>query len=274
MTPGTAGGWATRGQPAALAAVARMVRGRPPHAILIVGPPSVGKTTLAEDLAAGLLCRSEDPAARPCRSCRSCRMLAGGNHPDLHRLGPEGAAGQVVIGDPTDPRAARGVRDLVRELALLPVEGGPRVAIVEGASRMNEDAQNALLKTLEEPPPEVVLVLCADEEETLLPTVRSRCARIRLGPTGPREIEALLGELALADPPDGRPPGPGRRRPARARGRLRARPGGARDPRRDRPLAARPAGGPARSAPRNVRASCSSAPVRSSSRSRRRAGPP
>ncbi len=137
-----------------------------------------------------------------------------GNHPDLHRLGPEGAAGQVVIGDPTDPKAPRGVRDLVRELALLPVEDGPRVAIVAGASRMNEDAQNALLKTLEEPPADVVLILCADEEEVLLPTVRSRCARVRLGRTGPREIEALLGDLGLADPPtaarlarvaDGRP---------------------------------------------------------------------
>ncbi len=214
MTPTGTGRWATRGQPAALAAVARMARARPPHAVLLAGPPSVGKTTLAEDLAAALLCVASDPAARPCRTCRSCRMMAGGNHPDLHRLGPEGAAGQVVIGDPGDPRAARGVRDLVRELALLPVEAGLRVAIVAGASRMNEDAQNALLKTLEEPPPDVVLVLCADEEETLLPTVRSRCARIRLGPTGPREIEGLLGALELADPPtaarlarvaDGRP---------------------------------------------------------------------
>ncbi len=214
MVPTGPGRWATRGQQSALAAVVGMARGRPPHAILLVGPSGVGKTTLADDLAAALLCRAADPVARPCRTCRACRMVAGGNHPDLHRLGPEGAAGQVVIGDPADPKASRGVRDLVRELALLPVEGGPRVAIVAGASRMNEDAQNALLKTLEEPPADVVLILCADEEETLLPTVRSRCARVRLGRTGPREIEGLLGDLGLADPPtaarlarvaDGRP---------------------------------------------------------------------
>ncbi len=176
-----------------------MVRGPAPHAVLLVGPPSVGKTTLAEDLAAGLLCEAIDPASRPCRDCRSCRLVAAGNHPDLHRLAPEGPGGQVVIGDAREARAARGVRDLLRDLALLPVEGGARVAIVEGAGQMNEDAQNALLKTLEEPSPGVTIVLCVDREEVLLPTVRSRCARVRLGPTSARAIEGLLGELGLAD---------------------------------------------------------------------------
>ena len=191
--------WVTRGQPAAVAAVAAMVAGPAPHAVLLAGPPAVGKTTLALDLAAGLLCTSPDRRARPCRACRACRLVATGNHPDVHRLAPEGPGDQVVIGDARDARAARGVRDLLRELALLPVEGGARVAIVEGAVRMNEDAQNALLKTLEEPPPGVTIVLCVDREEVLLPTVRSRCARIRLGPVGPREIEELLGDLGLAD---------------------------------------------------------------------------
>jgi len=176
-----------------------MVGGAAPHAVLLVGPPSVGKATLAEDLAAGLLCEATDPASRPCRACRACRLVAAGNHPDLHRLMPEGPGGQVVIGDAREARAARGVRDLLRDLALLPVEGGARVAIVEGAGQMNEDAQNALLKTLEEPSPGVTIVLCVDREELLLPTVRSRCARVRLGPTGARAIEGLLGELGLAD---------------------------------------------------------------------------
>ena len=95
----------------------------------------------------------------------------------------------------------RGIRDLIAELALLPVEGGARVAIVESAHRMNEDAQAALLKTLEEPPPATTIVLCADAEEPLLPTIRSRCARIRLGPVGVRDIEAILAEHGAADPP-------------------------------------------------------------------------
>jgi hypothetical protein len=94
------------------------------------------------------------------------------------------------------------VRQLSAGLALMPVEGGARVAIVETAHRLNEDAQNAFLKILEEPPDGVVLILCADDEERLLPTVRSRCARIRLGQVGSRAIEELLGELGLAEPPD------------------------------------------------------------------------
>lgn len=127
-------------------------------------------------------------------------MVAGGNHPDVHRLAPEGPGGQVVIGGPRDVSGPRGIRDMLRELTFLPVEGGARVAIVEGAAQMNEDAQNALLKTLEEPAGGVTIVLCVDQEELLLPTVRSRCARVRLGPMGPRDIETILGELDLADP--------------------------------------------------------------------------
>jgi DNA polymerase III delta' subunit len=176
-----------------------MIRGGAPGAVLLVGPVGVGKTTLALDLAAGLLCTDEDPAARPCGMCRSCRLVASGVHPDVHRLGPEGAGRQVVIGGPGSK--VRGIRDLITELALLPVEGGARVAIVEAAHRMNEDAQAALLKTLEEPPSGATIILCADAEEPLLPTIRSRCARIRLGPVGVRDIERILAEAGAVDPP-------------------------------------------------------------------------
>lgn len=188
----------TRGQPSALRAIESMVRGTVPHAVLLSGPEGVGKTTLALDLADGLLCTA-DPGARPCRSCRACRLVDKGGHPDLHRLGPAGPGRQVVIGGPD--AKYRGVRDLISELTLLPVEGGARVAIIEGADRMNEDAQSALLKTLEEPPAGVVIVLCADQEDRLLPTVRSRCARIRLGLVGARDIEAIVADHDLADPP-------------------------------------------------------------------------
>jgi len=125
-------------------------------------------------------------------------MVVSGNHPDVHRLEPEGPGGQVGIGGKD---GKRGVRDLVTELSLLPVEGVARVAIVLDAHRMNDDAQSALLKTLEEPPAGTTLILCADDEERLLPTVRSRCARVRLGTVNVRDIEALLAARELADPP-------------------------------------------------------------------------
>ena len=189
----------TRGHPAALAAIGAMVRTGAPGAVLLVGPAGVGKTTLALDLAAGLLCVHEDPGARPCGACRACRLVVRGVHPDVHRLGPDGPGRQVVIGGPG--AKVRGIRDLIAELALLPVEGGARVAIVESAHRMNEDAQAALLKTLEEPPSDTTIILCADAEEPLLPTIRSRCARLRLGPVGTRDIEAILAEAAAIDPP-------------------------------------------------------------------------
>lgn len=188
----------TRGQAAALAAAATMIRGAVPQAILLVGPDGVGKTTLALDIAAGLLCTAA-PDERPCRACRACRLVEHGAHPDLHRLGPAGPGRQVVIGGP-DARY-RGVRELIGELLLMPVEGGARVAVIESADRMNEDAQSALLKTLEEPPAGVTILLCADQEARLLPTVRSRCFRLRLGLVGSRDIEAILADHGLVDPP-------------------------------------------------------------------------
>src|SRR5215212_1865950 len=187
-----------------------MLRGGMPHGILVTGPSGVGKSTFADDVAAALLCRNEDPSARPCRTCRGCRALEHGNHPDLHRLAPVGAGSVIPIGGRED----RGVRDLVRDLALLPVEGGARVAVITGADRMTEDAQAAFLKTLEEPPAGTVLLLTATDEERLLDTIRSRCVRIRLGPVRRREVEALLVDDGLAEPPlaarlarlsDGRP---------------------------------------------------------------------
>jgi hypothetical protein len=174
-----------------------MLAGGIPHAMLLVGPPGVGKATLAHDVAAGLLCIAPDPADRPCRVCRACRAFEHGNHPDVHRLAPTGAGSVIPIGG----REERGVRDLVRDLALLPVEGGARVALVTAADRMTEDAQAAFLKTLEEPPIGAILILTASDEERLLPTIRSRCVRIRLGPVARRDVEGLLVDAELADAP-------------------------------------------------------------------------
>jgi DNA polymerase-3 subunit delta' len=129
-------------------------------------------------------------SARPCRTCAACRKVDHGNHPDLHRLAPEGGGQQIRVGQ---------VQALSSDLALLPLEGAFRVAIIERAQKLNLDAQNALLKTLEEPPPAVAIVLAADDTSALLPTVVSRCARIRLGPVAPETIAELLAEAGLSD---------------------------------------------------------------------------
>lgn len=186
------GRFASRGHEPALRAVQRWVTAAvAPHAILLTGPPSVGKTTLAADLAAGLLCLAADARDRPCRECLACRKVAHGTHPDVHRLAPEGAGGQIRIA---------AVRTLGAELALLPVEGRQRLAVIEAAQRLNEDAQNALLKTLEEPPAGTTIVLCADDEDPILPTVRSRCVRLPMPALPARSIAALLVERGVADP--------------------------------------------------------------------------
>jgi DNA polymerase-3 subunit delta' len=181
-----------RGHPVTSGLLLRFVREeRPPHALLLLGPRGIGKTTLAMDLAAGLLCDAADPAARPCRACPACRRVAAGNHPDLHLVAPEGAGEQIRIGQ---------VQELVSDLALTAMEGRFRVAILAAAHRLNPDAQNALLKTLEEPGPRTCLVLCADDAAPLLPTVLSRAVRLRLAPLTVDGLARMLAAEGWADP--------------------------------------------------------------------------
>ena len=178
------GTFLTQGHAAALSAIERaVVSEHPPHALLLVGPRGVGKTTLALDLAAGLLCLAPDPGARPCRDCSACRKVATDNHADLHLVQPEGAGEQIRLGQ---------VQALASELALTAMEGRFRIAVISAAQRLNLDAQNALLKTLEEPGPATCLVLCADDAAPLLPTVLSRSARLRLAPVPVETLTKLL----------------------------------------------------------------------------------
>ncbi len=192
----TGGTFLTRGHAAAVRAVARAIRSEhPAHALLLVGPRGVGKTTLAMDLAAGLLCLAEDSSRRPCRACAACHKVQIGGHADLHVLEPEGAGEQIRIGQ---------VQALASDLALTAMEGRFRVAVITSAHRLNLDAQNALLKTLEEPGPATCLVLCADDAAPLLPTVLSRSARLRLAPLAVETLTDVLVQESHVQPAQAR----------------------------------------------------------------------
>ena len=139
-------------------------------AYLLWGPVGIGKRTLANAFAAHLLCATRG-AEDACATCAQCIRVAAGTHPDLH-----------IVQRDEDRRDIRidQARALTRWLGLRPLMAQRKVAIIDGADCLNEHGQNALLKTLEEPPGAAVLVLVATHVSLLLPTVRSRCQRIRL----------------------------------------------------------------------------------------------
>jgi len=128
----------------------------------------------------------------PCGACRACRLIASGSHTDLVLISPTGASDEIGI----EP-----IRALAAGLALFSVEGGRRIALIERADRMNEAAQNALLKTLEEPPSRTHVILAAAEDSRLMPTIRSRCAVIRIGLPDANQASELLGERLGVDAP-------------------------------------------------------------------------
>lgn len=161
-----------------------LARGRTHHAYLFDGPEGVGKERAATALAARLLCTNPGLKAGDdaCGRCESCRVLAAGNHPDfhlihrgLHKFHPDRAVRQRT--------GLFLTVDLVRHFLIEPAANAPalgrrRVFIVRDAERMNEQAQNALLKTLEEPPGQACIVLVTSAAGRLLPTIRSRCQRV------------------------------------------------------------------------------------------------
>lgn len=168
-------------------------RGRLAHGFLFIGPKGIGKRQFARTLAQCLFCeRHKDEDLDACGDCPSCRQIQANTHPDLLTIGlPEGKKILpigLLIGDDNN----RGKAGLCYELAHAPMTAERRIAIIDDADAMNEDAANALLKTLEEPPPGAILILLSPDSEAVLPTIRSRCQPMLFSPLNRDQIIQLL----------------------------------------------------------------------------------
>ena len=205
-----------------------IVRGTLPSSLLLHGKRGVGKQRLALWLAQALVCASPHPDGRPCGRCQACRFAGALGHPDIHWFFPRprletDASPADVMADFSDAIAERvkssglyagssgndgvyvaTVRTLVQAASVSPAMGKRKVFIVGDAERMvpqegSEQAANALLKMLEEPPANTFVILTSSEPGALLPTIRSRVVNIRVAPLTTRDMESFLADPTVAD---------------------------------------------------------------------------
>lgn len=184
-----------------------------PHALLLTGPPGVGKSEFAQRFVALLLCEGITARVDACGICPACRWLAAGNHPDFRRVAP-GGEGEPDVADEAATGATTGTTekakkrsvplikiDQIRELEDFVFMGshrhGRRVILITQAEAMNPPAANALLKILEEPPPGVYFVLVSSKLRALLATLRSRCRVVTFSRPAPEQAVAWLNQVGL-----------------------------------------------------------------------------
>lgn len=165
--------------------------GKLSHGYLFVGPPHVGKMTLALNLAQALNCGGDE---QPCGDCTSCQRITALKHADVQVIGLDGKS-EIGIDH---------IREMERSANLKPFEGRNRVFIIDGAEHLSSEAANCLLKTLEEPPPNVHLILITTNERLLIPTVCSRCQKLELRPLPIPVVERALVEQWAATPEQAR----------------------------------------------------------------------
>ena len=169
-------------------------QGRLPHAFLFVGPEGIGKHGFALRLAQALLCeRVPEGELDPCGACPGCLQVMAGTHPDVLRVARPEDRQELPI---------RVIRDLCIDLGLKPMSGKRKVAIVDDADDLNDEAANAFLKTLEEPPPGSTLILVGTSAEGQLDTILSRCRVVRFDPLSDVELVEVLLEQGIAGSPE------------------------------------------------------------------------
>jgi DNA polymerase III subunit delta' len=178
------------GQDAAVAVLRNaLARDRLAHAYLFIGPAGVGKKQTALALAHAVQCRESNKNG--CGACIGCIQVAAGTHPDLTVVSPEAGKQSIAIGQ---------VRDLQRLLYLRPVQGKKKIAILEEAHLLTPQAQSALLKMVEEPPGDALLVLLTLNSATLSRPLLSRCQQVRFAPLPTPVIEEVLIRMQGKDP--------------------------------------------------------------------------
>ena len=173
----------------------RLARGALPHALLLCGPGGLGKRAFLQRFMRGLLCERPHEG-EACGQCRACLLLAAGTHPDFLTVGygvrKDGVQRKEIVVDQ--------IRELSARLAMASQFGGWQVVVIDPADAMNAAAANALLKTLEEPSAQTLLLLVADAPWRLPQTIRSRCQRIEFPLPSQAEAMAWLSAQGVADP--------------------------------------------------------------------------
>jgi len=189
-------------------------RARLPHALLIYGPPHIGKRELAEHFAQSLFCESPAAGGHPCGTCQACNWFRDGNHPDYRAVLPEilqpadtEAGGDTAEGEggtksktPSKEIKIEQVRSLDTFFSIGTHRGGAKVVLIYPADALNQASGNALLKTLEEPSAGTVFLLVTSRLDHLLPTIKSRAAKFAVAPPSPEMALAWLKEQGVRDP--------------------------------------------------------------------------
>lgn len=182
---------------------AALERRRLASTFLFVGPRGIGKHTFALKFAQALLCsQNSESMLDPCEQCPTCQQVAAKSHPDLFLVSKPPEKSFLPLELFVGEREHRLEEGLCHSISLRPFFGGRKVAIIDDADYLNQEGANALLKTLEEPPPFSVIILVGTSEQKQLSTIRSRCQIVRFDPLTPVDVANLLLAKGLATDPD------------------------------------------------------------------------
>jgi len=193
-------GWSVWGQPRAVSELQLAVERGPAHSWIFAGPGGSGKNAAARSFAKALCCPDRGDSLAPCNECSVCRRIDRGVFPDVTEFSLVRQAERDADKSRNLTLNVATVREVSAAVAYRPSEAGWRIVIVRDAETMQETAQEAFLKTLEEPPAYAVLILLANELDPILPTIQSRCTVVRFGSAGSDAIVSALvaGGVELA----------------------------------------------------------------------------